>query len=373
MLVLLTRILLWASAGLLIWYILTKVIAQKYLTWLGGVILVLLLVASFTAPDDGTIQVIWQILSFPLTPLGAAIVFLGAALSDGVKKVKGQPAAIALGILVFFSVPLFAQWLVSDAEQSVRRAYESRAEVCGEVCRAEDIPLQGNLGASAAIVVFGESQDIDKALTVSNTENANDVSINTSLAPRLIYAANLYQQARANGARPYVIVTAGKNADDGEPESAQNRLIRSILANNGVNTGDIRIEDTGSNIRETGRAVETLLVSQEIIADASERREPGSTRDDPRVVIVAPAIVMSRAALSFERMNLQVIAKPTDFYTARFSLDGSLLRRLPDLLPSVDALQITTRYWNELLTSLYYFLRGWLPSFNFGWNPSIEI
>ena len=82
---------------------------------------------------------------------------------------------------------------------------------------------------------------------------------------------------------------------------------------------------------------------------------------------------MSRAALSFERMNLQVIAKPTDFYTARFDTDGSLLRRLPDILPSVDALQITTRYWNELLTSFYYFLRGWLPNFNFGWDSSIEI
>ncbi|MEO0887916.1 MAG: hypothetical protein AAFY54_18590, partial [Cyanobacteria bacterium J06648_10] len=59
--------------------------------------------------------------------------------------------------------------------------------------------------------------------------------------------------------------------------------------------------------------------------------------------------------------------------TARFDPDRGLLGRLPDILPSVDALQITTRYWNELLTSLYYFLRGWLPDFNFGWDPSIEI
>ena len=82
---------------------------------------------------------------------------------------------------------------------------------------------------------------------------------------------------------------------------------------------------------------------------------------------------MSRAALTFERRDLQVIAKPTDFYTAPMMGDGSLLRRLPDILPSVDALQLTTRYWNELLTSLYYFLRGWLPNFNFGWDSSIEI
>ena len=369
MLVLLTRILLWASVGLLLWYVLTKIIDQKYLTWLGGVILVLLLIASFAAPDDGTIQVIWRILSFPLTPLGAAIVFLGAALSDGVKKIKGTPAAIALGILIFFSIPLSSQWLVSDAEQAVRTAYQSRAEVCGEVCQPGEILEQGDLGRAAAIVVFGDSNDIDKALSVSNTTNPDAVSLNTSLAPRLVSASNLYQQARARGAFPYVIVTAGT----GDADSAQQGIIRSILSINGVAPADIRVENTGFNIRDAGEDVEKLLVDQEIIAAADARREPGATRDDPRVVIVAPAIVMSRAALSFEKMNLQVVAKPTDFYTAQFETGGSLLRRVPDLLPSVDALQITTRYWNELLTSLYYFLRGWLPNFNFGWNSTIEV
>lgn len=369
MLVLLTRILLWASVGLLLWYILTKIIDQKYLTWLGGVILVLLLVASFAAPDDGTIQIIWRILSFPLTPLGAAIVFLGAALSDGINKIKGTPAAIALGILIFFSIPLSAQWLVSDAEQAVRTAYRERAAVCGEVCPAGTLPEQGNLGNSAAIVVFGDRNDIDKALSVSNTENPDDVSINTALAPRLIYAANLYQQARARGANPYVIVTAGT----GNSDSPQQGIIRSILSVNGVANADIRVENTGFNIRDTGEDVEKLLVDQEIIATTEKRKAPGATNGDPRVVIVAPAIVMSRAALAFEKMNLQVVAKPTDFYTAEFNTGGSLLRRLPDLLPSVDALQITTRYWNELLTSLYYFLRGWLPNFNFGWNSTIEV
>ncbi|MEO1446745.1 MAG: ElyC/SanA/YdcF family protein [Cyanobacteria bacterium J06635_11] len=365
MLVLLTRILLWASVGLLIWYILTKIIDQKYLTWLGGVILVLLLVASFAAPDDGTIQIIWRILSFPLTPLGAAIVFLGASLSNGIKSIDGKAAAIALGILIFFSVPLSAEWLISDAEQRINQAYQNRAEVCGEVCQAGEIPNEGNLAQSAAIVVFGDRQDI----TVSESTNTNDAAINTALAPRLIYAANLYQQALAGGSSPYVLATAG----DSEENSTRQATIRRILEVNGVPVGNIRIENTEFDIRETAEDVEDLLEGDGLIADRGQRQEPGNNRDDPRVVIVAPAIVMSRAALSFERIGLQVIAKPTDFYTARFDTDRGLLGRLPDILPSVDALQITTRYWNELLTSLYYFLRGWLPDFNFGWDPSIEI
>lgn len=366
MLVLLTRVLLWASVGLLIWYVLARIIPKKYLTWFGGVILLLLLVVSFVEPEDSTVSVIWRILSFPLSPLGAAIVFLGSALSDGMKNIKGQPAAIALGILLISSIPLSAQWLVSDAEQAVRTAYTQRAELCGEVC-PEDIPESASLGRVGAITVLGDSRDIDKAINVS--EAPGDVPINTALAPRLIYAADLYRQARAQGSAPFMLVTAGAGEDDSE----QRTIIRQILANNGVLTRDIRIENSGLNIYRAGEQVEELLEENNVIADAEERSEQGATRDDPRVVIVAPAIVMSRAALTFERMDLEVIAKPIDFNTARFDTDGDLLNRLPDLLPSVDALQLTTRYWNELLNSLYYFLRGWLPNFNFGWDSSIEV
>jgi uncharacterized SAM-binding protein YcdF (DUF218 family) len=367
MLVLLTRVLLWASVGLLIWYILTKLIAKKYLAWFGGVILLLLLVASFIDPNDGTVSIIWRILSFPLTPLGAAIVFLSVSLSEGTAKAKGTPAAIALAILVVFSIPLFAQWLVSDAEQSVRSAYQDRTEICDEVCRNGSIPAQGNLGEAAAIVVMGDSSDIDRALTVFDT--TNDVSVNTVLAPRLIYAASLYRQARDRGAAPIVIVTAGTDDED-NPEP--NQVIRNILVNNGVFSEDIQIEDTGLEVYRTALRVEELLQRTQAIRSRDTRRAEG-TRDDPRIFLVAPALTMSRAALTFEKLELQVVARPTDFYTARFSRTGSPLNSLPDLLPNVDALQLTSRYWDELLTSLYYFLRGWLPNFNFGWDSSIEI
>ncbi len=367
MLALLTRVLLWASVGLLVWYVLTKVIDKKYLTWFGGVILILLMLVSFIDPTDDTISVIWRILSFPLTPLGAAIVFLGVSLSDGMKKIKGTPAAIALAILLISSIPLSAQWLVSEAEQSVRTAYVERSTVCGEVCRDGDIPGQGDVSESAAVVVMGDSRDIDRELTVFETPEA--VSVNTALAPRLIYAANLYRQARDRNADPVVVVTAGA----GDENSNQRQVIRNILVNNGVFGEDIVIQNTGLDVFRTARDVEELLQKRGVIRAREVRLKEGA-RNDPRIFLVAPAITMSRAALTFEKLALQVVARPTDFYTGKFtSPTKDPLTRLPDLLPNVDALQLTSRYWDELLTSLYYFLRGWLPNFNFGWNSSIEI
>ena len=46
-LLLLTRILLWVAVGLIIWYILLRFIPRTYLTWLGGFVVLGLLVASF--------------------------------------------------------------------------------------------------------------------------------------------------------------------------------------------------------------------------------------------------------------------------------------------------------------------------------------
>lgn len=368
LLVLLTRILLFASIGLLIWYIFTKVIAQKYLAWFGGVLLIALLIVSFAIPDDGTIQRLWQLISFPLTPLGASLVLIGMSLSGGFSKINTQPAAIALAILLISSIPLSAKLLVSQSEQSIRQAYIRQAELCEEVCRADDIPGTGNLAEAAAIVVLGDRNDIDRAIAISTDIATADAPAYTALAPRINYAADLYAEARRLGGAPFVIVTAGS----GDQDSTQREIIRDIMVRNGIASQDIRIESSGLDIRGTAEDVEDFLQDQQLIGSRDDRLEEGGNIDDPRVVLVAPAMMMSRAALTFERIGLQTIARPTSFSTLPVDTEdvtGTLL----DLIPSVEALRLTTQYWNELLTSLYYFLRGWLPNFNFGWDSSIEL
>ena len=132
LLVLLIRILLFAAIALTIRYVFTKAIPQKHIAWLVGILLVAILTVSFTLPDDVTIQSLWELFSFPLTPLGASLILIGLSLGNSVSNLRPQPAALALAILLFSSTPLSARLLVSQLE---------------------DIPGNRDLATAVAIVV----------------------------------------------------------------------------------------------------------------------------------------------------------------------------------------------------------------------------
>ncbi|MEM7792961.1 MAG: ElyC/SanA/YdcF family protein [Cyanobacteria bacterium P01_C01_bin.118] len=367
MLVLLTRVLLWATIGLLVWYILTKIIPQKYLTWFGGVIVLALIVASFADPNDETIGTIWRLISLPLTPLGATILLLGSAISEGVKKVKGQQVAAALAILLLTSLPIVSRSLARQSEQEIQNAFTTRAEQCADVC---PVGVQGRgarVDRTGAIVVLGS--DASDARGSVAFQSDTDRTYNSNLVPRLIYAAQLYDEARLAGADPFVIVTADPGGDSVASDEKR-RNIRTVLIDNGVPAANIQLSTTGINVHGTATDVEDFLSDQQLLAASRDNRDE---RTDRRIMLVAPAMTMTRSALTFENMGMEVIAKPTDFYSVNPRSGGDTFTRLPDIIPSVDALQLTSQYWDEVLTSTYYFLRGWLPNFNFGWDSNIEL
>ncbi|MEM8807223.1 MAG: ElyC/SanA/YdcF family protein [Cyanobacteria bacterium P01_G01_bin.38] len=364
MLELLTRVLLWASIGLLIWYVLLRIIPRKYLTWFGGLVVLVLIVASFVDPNDDTIGIIWRMISLPLSPLGASVLLLGSALSGGVNKANGRLVSFALAILVLTSMPITSRWLVAQTEGAVAQAYAVRRGICQGVCPAI-VPEEVSLAQAGAIVVFGERADVvgDDTLFRDQVGTAS----NSALAARLFSAAQIYRQS---GNRPFVIVTAGPRS--GEDQEAQKAaFIRNTLTQNGVLAEDIRLLTTQLNARNTADDVEDFLEEQGVLTP--NRDDDFDDRDDPRVVLVAPALTMSRAALTFEQMGMQVIARPTDFQISDLDRSDDLLEQLPDIFPNAESLALTTRSWNEFLTKSYYFLRGWLPSFDFGWDSSIEI
>ncbi|HEY9735920.1 MAG TPA: ElyC/SanA/YdcF family protein [Trichocoleus sp.] len=364
LLFLLTRLLIWAAVGLLIYWVLLRFIPRNFLTWFGGAIILALIVLSFIEPNDQTIGTIWQVISLPLTPLGASILLLVFAISGkGLKSVNGRYVLIALLILLFSSIPLLARSLANQAEQAVANAYANQQTLCGSICPDVDgIPF----GQVSTVVVATNSVDAGAGPDAfpSQVDSTND--LDPMLISRLNSTADLYGTLRAQGADPLVFVTAGSVVGTEEERQAKNQLVRQRLAERGVPAEVIRVEATGTDMHRTALTVRDSLQERGLLP-------PGeSERSATRVALVAPAITMRRSALTFENEGLQVVAWPTDLYGLNAPASGDTLARLSDLVPSVEALRLTTRYWEELLTSIYYFLRGWLPPFNVSWDRVVE-
>ncbi len=361
---LLTRILVWAAMGLFIWYVLLKFIPRNFLTWFGGAIILTLFVLSFIDPNDETIGSIWQIISLPLTPLGATLGLLILALAE--KKVKSRYVSVALAILLVASVPLIARTIVNQAEQAVQVAYRVQQGICDDVCPT-GIPTTIPLGQVVSEVVIAENMDLIAPLESFPSQIDSEVELDPILVTRLGSAARLEQRFRAQGSTPIVYVTAGPLYGSAEERAAKETTLRQILIRGGVPSTSISVGDAGMNIHRAMRDVKGLLEERGVLPDPDLPQ-----RNTQRVALVAPALSMRRAALTFEKGGLQVIAWPTNLYGGN-KPTGDTLAKLSDLVPSVEALRLTSRYWNEVLTSFYYFLRGWLPSFNVRWNEVVEL
>ncbi|PSN20238.1 hypothetical protein C7271_03235 [filamentous cyanobacterium CCP5] len=365
LLVLLTRLLVWAAVGLLIWWVLLKFIPRNFLTWFGGAIILTLIVLSFLEPNDQTVGAIWQIISFPLTPLGGALLLLLIAVSGGIKKVNGRYVVTAISILLISSMPLVSRALVSQAESAVQEAYSSQRDLCTQICPALEDP-DAPLGRVVGIVAPAYNVDVQIApdgLT-SRIDAQND--LDPTLVSRLNSTAEVYDRLRGNS--PIVFVTAGALNPDSEAGQERQQQIRQRLADRGVPPGNIVIQNSGTDMRATAERVKEYLQERDLYDDPDEVGE----RLANRVVLVAPALSMRRAALTMENIGLQVVAYPTDIYGLDSPQVGDVLVRLSDLVPNVEALRLTTRYWEELLTSIYYFLRGWLPDFSVRWENVVE-
>ena len=374
---LLTRILVWAAFGLLIWYFINKIIPKNFLTVFGGAIILALIFLSFAFTGDPTISAIRRIISFPLTPLGLTITILlfsfrDVSFENGFKKINGQWVAIAFVILVVSSLPLVARVLVNQAEQSVQRAYAEQQGICQDVCPA-DIPEAAPLGQIVGLVVLGDNMDAVRtpAELSSRIENTVTPSPAASLSPillsRLDSASRLYGRVQQAGGAPFVMVTAGPVVGNSERRTQKEQVLRQVLINNGVPDAAISVNRNGLNAREAMKDAQDLLEERGQL-DGEGTRQLNSNR----VAIVAPALTMRRAALTFEEGDLQVVAWPTNFYGSEFSTDDTLAL-LSDLVPNVEALRLTTAYVEETTALVGYFLRGWLPEIDSQWSEIVEL
>jgi uncharacterized SAM-binding protein YcdF (DUF218 family) len=345
---LLTRLILWIAIGSLIWWLLRKFIPETFLTWFGGAIVLMMVAIVFLVPESSTANTLWNVVSFPL--------------GKDPKKVDARLVYVAFTILLLSSIPLVARTLANQAEDAVQRAYANQQQLCADICPAiDDVPVD----RAVSIVVLGDNADSYRAGSSLPSRIDSGNSLPPSIVARLNSTGDVYN--RIGLAQPFVTVTAGPRTEGDQSQELQ-QAIRQRLVNQGVPSDRIRITSNGLNIRQVVQEQQNFLREQNLLPDP----ERENNRDASRVVLVAPALTMRRAALAFENEGIQVVAWPTDLYgTDPFTQDGTIAQ-LVDLVPSVEALQVTTRYWEELLSSMYYFMRGWLPSFNVRWDQVVE-
>jgi uncharacterized SAM-binding protein YcdF (DUF218 family) len=320
MFLLLTQILLWVLITVVLYQLLLKVIPKPYLTVLGALFLFAIIVMAFFFPNDRLVSSAWRILSFPLKPVGASIVLLSLALRQGVDKAKNYISA-ALLILLVSSTPFFSNLLAQTTELGVARTVAAPQ-------------------AAGAIVVLGQGT------TQANLPPRTQIQL-TDTGDRILYAAQLYRQQVGLGSNPLVIVSAGPRQElQGGPTQNEANDIATLLAQMGVPRNRIVIDPRGADLRTSAVSVSSIL----------RRQGLGNTR----TILVTSGINSRRASQTFGRAGINVVSRPTDFVVVQPGATPRLRLRVDSFIPSVEALTVTTRVFEEFLGSLYYSLRGWL-------------
>lgn len=335
---LLTRILLWLLVGTIVWYVFIRFIPRTYLTWLGGLIVFAFVILAFFEPGSRVVSSVWSILSFPLKPLGLAIFLLLSALREGTKKVAANQVVAALIILFLSSMPIVAYWLAGQAEGAIVDIRDSRVN-------PSVIP------AVPAIVVFGEGISPADPSFRSRVQVGNaDTGFNNSMTSRIFYAGALYNEQVAVGNNPLVIISIGPqlNAPGVLDDQSAAQAIGQIALAAGIPIDDILIETEGVDLYSTAVEIVNALNSRGI-----------ATGTNADILLIAPILNTSRAVSTFASLGVGAVTRPTDQFAFQLN-GGQLVANIADLLPSVDALTLTTRVVEEYLTAVYYFLRGWL-------------
>lgn len=383
---LLTQVLLWIVIGLVTWFVLLKALPKVFLGMLVLLLILIILAVSFfggpPAPNTGVLDVLWRIISFPFSPLGLGLVLVLILLS-GVKlgKVIKNVITIGLILLALGCFPIVAYYLAQELELEAIELVRAQPAIAGDARRV--IVL---LGQNTTRLQLKPRRDAVPTVTPPAQTPANaPPKVERPISPeafqvisqqpiqltehgnRILYAAQLYQEEARAGTRPLIVVSAGERPDrmqkDGESKEniSEARDVQIMLTRTlGVPEADIRLDHDGTSIRRSAENVRRLLTE-------TQRLNFGN-----QLTLVGTALSLNRVALTFARVfdDSTITVRPTDFYTVPPS--SSLARRVQgrdliehqlqvtDLLPSVDALWLTSQAIEEYLNAIYYFLRGWI-------------
>ena len=379
---LLTQVLLWILVGLAARFVLLKALPKAFL---GGLVVALLVaVTALTffkgAPESGLLGDIWQILSVIINPFGLAIILLCVVWRDVENGGKSNKVLLRIGVasLLIFSLPIVSNFLAQRTEMEAVQIMQ------------EAPPLNG---AQRVIVLMGQNttrlklrprteaappeKKVDRNGILPPPEPISEGKFSmlanlplqlTEQGDRILGAAQAFYSERGNN--PVLIVSAGRRNDRTEKKDEKKENIseaadisKLLQSQFGIPGTAIIQDDDSRTVIESAQNVRKILETRNI-------------RYGNQIMVVTSAIEASRTALTFAReiapdgQGVTIISRPTDFYTippaaslANRAKNADLIERnfmVSDLMPNVDSLQLSTKVISEAMTSLYYFLRGWI-------------
>lgn len=175
---LLSRVLLWLLIGTVVFSLFQKFYPTgNFVGRLVVVIFLVILLLSFVNPNEPAIRSLWEVVSFPLKPLGAAILLLTFAAQrikgGAIDKPGGFLVGWALTILLIASTPAVAYFLVQSPV--ARAAYPDVALIQPKSATLVAFADNTNVANMSGIV----SDTTTPQLNASQTTIAlNPVSIN---------------------------------------------------------------------------------------------------------------------------------------------------------------------------------------------------
>lgn len=385
---LLTQVLLWILVGLAARFILLKALPKAFLGSLVVVLLVVVAALTFFkgAPEPGLLGDIWQIISLLFNPLGLIVIFLCIVWRDaenkGLNITSKWLLRIAVVALLVLSLPVFSNFITQRSELEAIQIAQP------------DVPALP-AGARRVIVLMGQNTTrlkLQPRTGPAPAPQANRRNANSLLPPpepisegrftllatqpiqltdqgnRIVYAAQLFESERLNA--PLLVVSAGpragrvkKEGDNSEDISESSDIRRMLQTQFGIPGTAIIQDDNSRSVIDSAQNVRKLLEDRQI-------------NYGNQLMVVTSAIESSRTTLTFSRefapsgQGVTIVSRPTDFHT--IPPKGSLEQRVQgkdliergflvsDLLPNIDSLNLSTKVVSESLTSLYYFLRGWI-------------
>ncbi len=249
-------------------------------------------------------------------PVGLITILILIALFS-TRRPKLQRASLLLALGVLFIAG--NRWVADGLVRSLEWQYLPP----GDIPRAEAIVLLG-----------GGTLSAEPPRTMVEMTSAGD---------RVLYAAELYRQGKADR-----ILVSGGGIDWISKVASPAEEMAYLLERFQVPQEAILLEPDSRN------TYENALYSREIL-------EPMGIN---RIILVTSATHMPRSVALFKRQGFEVVPAPTDFRITQSSWEQLFSPSLPtqvlNLLPSAENLSQTTGALKEYIGLFIYNLRGWL-------------